>query len=166
MAEFNVNVHRRDPYRNFNFRIILDGEVVAGVTKVSALRRITEPVEYRTGHEETSSRTAPGPTRFEPITLERGITHDPVFEQWARLSFDPAQGQPGSLKDYRKDLVIELLNLAGQVVARYQVRRAWVSEFQALPELDANGNAVAIQMIKLEHEGFDRDPSVEEPAED
>ncbi len=165
MADFVVNTHRRDPYRNCRFRVIIDGEVVAGVSHVSALRRMTEAVEYRTGTEPAANRTAPGPTRFEPITLERGVTHDPVFEEWARLAFDPSTGEPGSLKNYRKDIAIELLNLQGQTVLRYLVRRAWVSEYQALPDLDAGGNAVAIQSIKLEHEGWERDMSVTEPEE-
>jgi phage tail-like protein len=74
-------------------------------------------------------------------------------------------GQEVSLKDFRKDITIELYNEAGQKVIAYNVYRCWVSEYQSLPELDANGNAVAIQSITLQNEGWERDVSVAEPTE-
>ncbi len=171
MAEFTVNATRHDPYKNFKFKIKVDGAYVAGVSKVSALKRTTEVVKHRTGGDPSTSRKSPGRTEYEAITLERGVTHDPVFEQWAGKvwNYQNAQAQNAdqevSLKDFRKDVIIDFFNEAGQKVISYHVYRCWVSEYQALPDLDANANAVAIQHIKLENEGWDRDPAVTEPTE-
>ena len=167
MAEFSVNVHRFDPYKNFKFRVKWDGRYVAGISKVSALKRTTEVVEHREGGDPSSSRKFPGRTRYEPITLERGITHDPEFENWANKVWHVGHGLGSevSLKDFRKDIIIEIYNEAGQLAIAYKVYRCWVSEYQALPDLDANANAVAIQHIKLENEGWERDLEVTEPSE-
>lgn len=167
MTQFTVNPRRFDPYKNFKFRVKWDGRYVAGVSKVSALRRTTEVVEHREGGDPSSSRKAPGRTSYEAITLERGVTHDIDFEQWANKvwNFGAGAGSEVSLADFRKDVIIDVFNEAGQKVLAYQVYRCWVSEFQALPELDANANAVAIQTLKLENEGWERDQSVTEPSE-
>lgn len=166
MPMFRVNAERFDPYKNFKFRVRWDGRIVAGVSKVSALKRTTEVVKHREGGDPSSSRKSPGRTEYEPITLERGVTHDTEFEVWANKIWNyGAQGAEVSLKDFRKDITIELYNEAGQLVIVYNVYRCWVSEFQALPDLDANANAVAIQHIKLECEGWERDYSVREPVE-
>ena len=167
MAQFSVNAQRFDPYKNFKFRVKWDGKYVAGVSKVSSLKRTTEVVKYREGGDPSSSRKMPGRTEFEPITLERGVTHDTEFEKWANKvwNFGSGLGAEVSLKDFRKDIIIELYNEAGQLVIAYKVFRCWVSEFQALPDLDANANAVAIAHLKLENEGWERDTSVVEPAE-
>ena len=167
MAQFTVNPTRFDPYKDFKFRVKWDGQYVAGISKVSALKRTTEVIEHREGGDPSSSRKSPGQTKFEPITLERGVTHDLEFEQWANKvwNFGAGLGSEVSLKDFRKDITIELYNEAGQLVIAYKVFRCWVSEFQALPDLDADANAVAIQHIKLENEGWERDTSVREPAE-
>jgi phage tail-like protein len=167
MAQFTVNPTRFDPYKDFKFRVKWDGHYVAGISKVSALKRTTEVIEHREGGDPSSSRKSPGQTKFEPITLERGVTHDLEFEQWANKvwNFDAGLGSEVSLKDFRKDITIELYNEAGQLVIAYKVFRCWVSEFQALPDLDADANAVAIQHIKLENEGWERDTSVQEPVE-
>ena len=167
MAEFTVNPTRFDPYKNFKFRVKWDGQYVAGVSKVSALRRTTEVIEHREGGDPSTSRKSPGRTQYESITLERGVTHDPAFEQWAAKvwNFGAGLGTEVSLRDFRKDIVIEVYNEAGQLVLAYNVFRCWVSEFMALPDLDSNANAVAIQHIKLENEGWERDTSVVEPTE-
>ena len=167
MAQFSVNAQRFDPYKNFKFRVKWDGRYVAGISKVSALKRSTEVVEHREGGDPSSSRKSPGRTKFEPITLERGVTHDTEFEQWANRvwNFGSGLGAEVSLSNFRKDLIIDLYNEAGQLVLSYKVFRAWVSEFQALPDLDANANAVAIQHLKLENEGWERDYDVTEPSE-
>ncbi|MBZ4415585.1 phage tail protein [Myxococcus sp. RHSTA-1-4] len=169
MAQFTVNAVRLDPYKNFKFRVRWDGRDVAGVSKVGALKRTTEVVKHRDGGDFSSSRKSPGRTEYEAITLERGVTHDPEFEAWARKVWNyaakPLEGGESSLKDFRKDIRIQVYNEAGQVVLAYNVFRCWVSEFQALPELDANGNAVAIEYIKLENEGWERDDQVKEPTE-
>jgi phage tail-like protein len=167
MAQFSVNTHRFDPYKNLKFRIKWDGRYVAGVSKISALKRSTEVVEHREGGDPSSVRKSPGTTRFEPIILERGVTHDPEFERWANKTwnFGSGLGAEVSLKDLRKDLIIELYNEAGQLVIAYKVYRCWVSEFQALPELNANATSIAIQSIKLENEGWERDYDVQEPTE-
>jgi phage tail-like protein len=167
MPEFSVNANRFDPYKNFKFRLKWDGRYVAGVSKMTALKRTTEVVRHRHGGDPSSSRKSPGRTEWEAITLERGVTHDPEFESWASKVWNlgAALGAETSLKDFRKDIIIEVYNEAGQKVLAYNVFRCWVSEFQALPDLDANANAVAIQTIKLENEGFERDENVSEPAE-
>ena len=167
MAQFSVNPQRFDPYKNFKFRVKWDGRYVAGVSKVSALKRTTEVVKHREGGDPSSSRKSPGRTEYEAITLERGVTHDLEFERWANKvwSLGAGLGSEVSLRDFRKDIIIEMYNEAGQVVLAYKVYRCWVSEYQSLPDLDANANAVAIQHLKLEHEGFERDVEVPEPSE-
>lgn len=167
MVQFSVNPERFDPYKNFKFRIKWDGRYVAGVSKVSALKRSTEVVEHREGGDPSTSRKSPGRTKYEPITLERGVTHDPEFENWANKvwNFGAGLGSEVSLKDFRKDIILEVYNEAGQLAIAYKIYRCWVSEYQALPDLDANANAVAIQTLKLENEGWERDTSVTEPEE-
>lgn len=167
MAQFSVNSQRFDPYKNFKFRIKWDGKYVAGVSKIGMLKRTTEVVKHREGGDPSSSRKSPGRTEYDPITLERGVTHDTEFEKWANKvhNFAAGLGRQTSLKDFRKEITIELYNEAGQLAVAYNVHNCWVSEYQALPDLDANANAVAIQHIKLENEGWDRDLQVPEPNE-
>jgi phage tail-like protein len=167
MAQFATNAQRFDPYKNFKFRVRWDGRYVAGVSKVSALKRTTEVIKHREGGDPNSSHRSPGKTDFDAITLERGVTHDAEFEKWANKvwNFGSGLGAEVSLKDFRKDLIIELYNESGQLAIAYKVYRCWVSEFRALPDLDANANAVAIQSIKIENEGWERDYEVVEPAE-
>lgn len=164
MSQFSVNVHRFDPYKNFKFNVVIDGRVVAGVSKISALKRTTTPVMHREGKDPSISRLSPGTWRSEPITLERGVTHDPEFENWANLSYSVFEAE-FSLKNFRKDIIINLLNEQGVVVKAFKVYRCWVSEYQVLPDLDANGNAVAIESIVIENEGWERDLDVKEPSE-
>lgn len=167
MAQFSVNPQRFDPYKNFKFRVMWDGKYVAGISKVGALKRTTEMVEHREGGDPSSTRKSPGQSKFEAITLERGVTHDTEFEKWANKvwNFGSGLGAEVSLKDFRKDIIIEMYNEAGQLAVAYKVFRCWVSEYQALPELDASANAVAIQTLKLENEGWERDYEVGEPSE-
>jgi phage tail-like protein len=167
MAEFTTNARRFDPYKNFKFRLRWDGRYVAGVSKVSALKRTTEVVTHRHGGDPSSSRKSPGRSEYDALTLERGITHDVDFEQWANKvwNFGSGLGSETSLADFRKDIVLEVYNEAGQLSIAFKVFRCWVSEFQAVPELDANANAVAIQTLKLENEGWERDYDVTEPSE-
>ena len=167
MAQFSVNPRRFDPYQNYKFRVKWDNRYVAGVSKVGALSRTIEVVEHREGGDPSTIRKSPGQTKYEPITLERGVTHDPDFEQWANKvwNFGSGLGAEVSLRDFRKDIIIEMYNEAGQLALAYKVYRCWVSEYQALPELDASGSAVAIQTLKLENEGWERDYEVAEPVE-
>ena len=167
MAPFSVNAERFDPYKNFKFRVKWGTQYVAGVSKVSALSRTTEVVEHREGGDPSTVRKSPGQTKYEPITLERGVTHDEEFEKWANRvwNFGAGLGAEVSLENFRKDIILEFYNEAGQLAIAYMIHRCWVSEYQALPELDASANAVAIQTLKLEHEGWERDPEVTEPEE-
>jgi len=169
MAQFTVNTNpqRFDPYKNFKFRIKWDGRDVAGLSKVSGLKRTTEVVKHREGGDPSTTRKSPGRTEYEAITLERGVTHDTEFEKWANKVWNlgSSLGSEVSLKDFRKELILEVYNEAGQTAIAYKIHRCWVSEFQALPDLDANANAVAIQHIKLENEGWERDQDVTEPTE-
>ena len=169
MAQFTVNINpqRFDPYKNFKFRVKWDGRYVAGISKVSGLTRTTEVVKHREGGDPSTSRKSPGRSEFNAITLERGVTHDTEFEKWANKvwNFGSGLGAEVSLKDFRKDLIIEVYNEAGQLAIAYKVYRCWVSEYQALPDLDANANAIAVEHIKIENEGFERDAGVPEPQE-
>jgi phage tail-like protein len=163
---FPANAHRHDPYRTFKFQVLIDGQTVAGLKKMGALKKTTEAVDWRTGGDPTHVRKLPGGTKYEAITLEQGLTHDPVFEQWANLVNNIDGDAAMSLVNFRKDIVINVMNLQAVVAISYQVKRAWVSEYQALPDFDAGTtNTVGIQTIKLEHEGWDRDEAVAEPAE-
>ena len=167
MAKFSVNAQRFDPYKNFKFRVKWDGRYVAGISKVGALKRTTTPVEHREGGDPSTTRKSPGQTKYEAIMLERGVTHDTEFEKWANKvwNYGSGLGAEVSLKDFRKDLTIEVYNEAGQLAIAYKVYRCRVSDYQALPDLDASANAVAIQTIKLENEGWERDYDVGEPSE-
>lgn len=167
MAEFSVNTHRFDPYKNFKFRVKWDGRYVAGISKVSGLSRHTDVIEWRQGGDPSLTRQMPGVTRYDPVTLERGVTHDPEFEDWANKVWNlgAGLGSEVSLKDFRKDIILELMNEAGQLVMRYIIYRCWVSDYTALPDLDANNPEVAIQSITLVHEGWERDKDVTEPTE-
>lgn len=169
MAQFSVNKQpqRFDPYKNFKFRVKWDGKDVAGVSKVGALKRTTEVVKHREGGDPSSTRKSPGRTEYEAITLERGVTHDKEFEQWANKvwNYGSGLGAEVALKDFRKDIIIQVMNETGQPVIAYKVFRCWVSEFQAQADLDANANAVLIQTIKLENEGWERDDELREPVE-
>jgi phage tail-like protein len=163
---FPVNAHRYDPYRSFLFQVIIDGAPVAGLKKMSGLKRTVEAVKWRSAGDPTHERVLPGGATYEPITLEQGVTHDPVFENWANLVNNVQGNAAMSLKNFRKDIVVNVLNLQGVVAISYKVFRCWVSEYQAIPEFDAGTrNAVAIQMIKIENEGWERDVSVTEPTE-
>lgn len=163
---FPVNTHRYDPYRTFKFQVVIDGKVVAGMKKMGALKKKTTPVKWRASNDPSHERIMPGGTSYDPVNLEQGLTHDPVFESWANL-VNNIQGDAAlSLKNYRKDIIINVLNLQGKVAISYKLYRAWVSDYQALPDLDAgNMNTVGIQSITLQHEGWERDTSVAEPAE-
>jgi phage tail-like protein len=167
MPQFSVNPNRFDPYKQYKFRVKWDGRYVAGISSVSALKRSTEVVEYREGNDPSNNHKSPGRSAYEPIVLKRGRTHDTEFEQWVNKvwKLGGGQGTETSLKDFRKDIIIEVYNEAGQVAIAYKLYRCWVSEFQAMPDLDANANAVAIQHLKLENEGWERDQSVTEPTE-
>lgn len=163
---FPVNTHRYDPYRTFKFQVIIDGKPVAGLHKMGALKKKTEAVKWRNAGDPSHERVMPGGTSYEPVTLEQGLTHDPVFEQWANLVNNIQGDAAMSLKNYRKDIIVNVLNLQGQVAMSYKLFRAWVSDYQALPELNAGGmNTVGIQTITLQHEGWERDTSVPEPVE-
>lgn len=176
MAQFTANTQRFDPYKNFKFQVFWEGNTIpiAGISKVSMLKRTTEVVKHREGGDPSSSRKSPGRTEYEAISLERGVTHDIEFEQWANKVWNYGAAGPSgaggggkevSLADFRKNIIIVMYNEAGQKAIGYKVHRCWISEFQAMADLDANANAVLIQHIKLENEGWERDYDVPEPTE-
>ena len=162
---FVKNTHRFDPYKNFKFRIIWDGVPVMGVSKVGALKRTTEVVSHREGGENSTDHKSPGRTTYDGVTLERGITHDTRFEAWANMVHPYSGDAAMDLVNYKKDLILEVMNERGQVALRYLLYNCWVSEFTAVPDLDANANAVAIESMKLELEGWERDTDTQEPDE-
>ncbi len=165
MPMFNVNAHRIDPYKNFRFRVTWDGRVVAALSKMSAIKKATEAIEWRAAADAGIVRKMPGRTKFEPVTFEAGLTHDRQFLEWANQVNNPQGEAANSLVNYRKSVRVEVLNMQGAPVMAFQLVRAWASEFQALPEMDANANAVAIQTLKVEYENFMLDDAVAEPAE-
>lgn len=165
MAMFSVNSTRIDLYSNFRFLVVFGSDVVAGASKVSGLKQTIEVIKHRHGGDISASRLSPGLTSFEPITIERGISHDPAFEEWANLAYSPEGPGLVSLKNFRRDITIELYNLQGVKVRAWNAFRCWVSEFTAVPELDANANAIAFESVVLQNEGFARDIAVVEPAE-
>ena len=167
MAQFSVNAQRLDPYKNFKFRLKWDGKYVLGCSKLSGLKRTTEVVEHREGGDPSTSHKSPGRNKFEALTLERGRTQDMEFHDWAGLvwNFGAGLGAEVSLANFRKNIYLEFYNEAGQLVLAYKIYRCWVSEYQALPDLDANANAVAIEHMKIECEGFELDTGVTETLE-
>jgi phage tail-like protein len=167
MAQFTVNTGRFDPYKNFKFRVKWDGRYVAGISAVSGLRRTTEVIQHREGGDVSTERKSPGLTRFDSVRLERGVTHDDAFEAWANSVWrlGAGNGNEVALRDFRKDVTIELHNEAGQIVLAYRLYRCWPSEYHALPDLDATMSGVAVQVLVLETEGWERDTDVAEPSE-
>ena len=165
MPMFNVNAHRIDPYKNFRFRVTWDGRTVAALSKMSAIKKATEAIEWRAAADAGIVRKMPGRTKFEAVTFEQGLTHDRQFLEWANQVNNPQGEAANSLVNYRKTVRVEVLNMQGTPVMAFSLLRAWVSEFQALPEMDANANAVAIQTLKVEYENFILDEAVTEPAE-
>lgn len=163
---FPVNAHRSDPYRTFMFQVVIDGQIVAGLKKMGVLKKSTEAVKWRSAGDPAHERIMPGGTSWEAVTLEQGLTHDPVFENWANKVNNIQGSAAMSLVNFRKDIVLNVLNLQGTVAISYKLFRAWVSEYQALPDFDASTmNAVGIQTITLQHEGWERDLAVTEPTE-
>ena len=169
MVEFPVNPTRVDPYKNFKFLLTWEGSrtPVAALSKMSPLKRTTQVVSHRDGADPSTSHKSPGRTEYDAITLERGVTQDNDFEIWANLvwNYGAALGSEVSLANFRRNMSVDLLNEAGQVVMSYKVYRCWVSEWQAWADLDANSNVVLIQHIKVENEGWERDLSVNEPPQ-
>jgi phage tail-like protein len=168
MPIFPANMNRFDPYKAFRFLVYFDSAPttpVAAVSKIGALKRSSDVIEYKEGGNAII-RKGLGRTKYEPITLERGLTQDTAFQAWADYAQSLSSGAPQtSLKNLRQNMLITLLNEAAQPVIRYKVYRCWVSEYQAMPDLDGGGNAVAIEHIKLENEGWERDSSLQEPKE-
>jgi phage tail-like protein len=163
MSDFPVNAQRLDPYKNFKFRLNWDGRYVAGISKVSGLNQTIEVVKHREGGDPSTSHKSPGRTKYEAITLERGVTFDSDFAAWAAsVGQTGAERSPASLP---KDVTLDSYDELGQLAISYKIYECWVSEYQAAPDLDANANAVAIQHIKLENEGWDLDVSVTEPTQ-
>lgn len=165
--EFVVNTYRHDPYKRFKFRVKWDGKYVPGVMYVSGLTRTTEVTTYRKGNEASGVVRTPGTTTYEAIVLERGRTHDTAFETWVNKvwNFGAGLGSESSLQDYRKDLMIELYNEAGQLAMAWKVYNAWPSKYSAVTEFDASSPDLAIESITLEHDGWERDTEIAEPTE-
>lgn len=162
---FVKNAHRIDPYKNYKFRVIMDGRPVLGVSKTGLLKRTTEVVKYREGGENSTDHKSPGRTTYDAITMERGITHDREFEKWANMVHPYSGDAATDLVNYKKDLTLEVMNEKGHVTFRYFLYDCWVSEYTAIPDLNASENAVAIESIQIELEGWERDLETKEPAE-
>ena len=167
MPIFPVNTTRYDPYKSYRFLVFFGTKTtpVAAVSKVTALKRSSDVIEYKEGGYNIILKGL-GRTKYDPITLERGVTQDLDFITWADAAQKLDQGHPTtSLANLRQEIRLQLLNEEGQPVRGYVIHRCWVSEFQALPDLDAGANAIALEHIKLENEGWEVDTSVVEPKE-
>ena len=162
---FQKNANRIDPYKNYKFQLKWDGRTVLGVMKVGPLKRTTNVITHRSGGENSVDHKTPGRTTYDAVTLERGITWDLEFENWANKVHPYAGDTAMDLVNYRKDVVLEVLDEKGHVARRFFLYHCWVSEFQTLPALDSSANAIAIETLKLELEGWDRDLSLTEPDE-
>ncbi len=160
---FVKNATRVDPYKTYKFRVLWDGKTVLGVSKSGPLKRTTNVVPHRGGGENSSDHKSPGRTQYDGLTLERGVTHDVEFELWANKIHPFAGDVAMDLDNYKKELTLEVLNEKGQVALRYFLHGCWVSEFTAIPALDGNANAVAIETIKIELDGWERDVGTTEP---
>ena len=165
MAQFTVNASRLDPYKAFMFRVKWDGKYVAGMSKMSAMKRSTDPVVHRDGADPSHERKSPGKSKYDAVTFERGLTHDAEFERWANLVHPYAGDKSRDLVHYKKELTLEVMNEKGHAALRYFLHGCWVSEFTAVPALDANANAVAVESLKIELEGWERDVDTKEPNE-
>jgi phage tail-like protein len=164
---FTVNINRYDPYKTYRFLVYFGTTTspVAAVSKVTGIKRSSDVIEYKEGGNPIILKGL-GRTKYEPITLERGLTQDLDFVNWANMSQVLDHGSPNtSLAHLRQNIRIDLLNEEGQPVWRFFVYRCWVSEYQALPDLDAGANAIAIEHIKLENEGWEQDTTLAEPKE-
>ncbi len=164
---FTVNINRYDPYKTYRFLVYFGNSTapVAAVSKVTGLKRSSDVIDYKEGGNAIILKGL-GRTKYDPITLERGITQDLDFAKWANYAQVLDQGVPStSLANLRQEVRIDLLNEAGQPVWRFKIHRAWVSEYQALPDLDAGANAIAIEHIKIENEGWEQDTTLTEPKE-
>lgn len=166
-SPFAVNPTRFDPYKQCKFRVKWDGRYIEGICSVSGLVRRTEIVVHREGGDPSSDRRSPGLTNYDPITLKRGRTHDTAFEEWANKvwNFGSGLGSEVSLADFRKDIIIELYNEAGQLVMAWKVYRCWPSKYEAVSSLNADFCTTAMETLTLQHEGWERDYDVTEPAE-
>ncbi len=140
-------VARRDPYRDFNFRVTWSGTVVTGVTHVSALRRGAEIVEYRDGASPQEAQRMPGRHTCEPFTLERPLGADTAFEDWADQLRQSAGGT-----GLRRNVRIEILDHAGRLYLAYEVSGCWPTAYQVLPTLT--------ERLTLVPESWQRDRSV------
>jgi phage tail-like protein len=165
MPKFTVNSTRFDPYLGFRFKLKWDGQYVAGLNKCSALKRTTEVTPWYEGGDSSGPHQIPGKTKYDAISLEAGVTYDTTFEDWANKVNNFQGDASSSLAAFRKNITIEVYNTEGTKVLAYNVYRCWPSEYQALPQLDASGNAVMITTLKLENEGWERDASVTESKE-
>lgn len=162
---FSKNAHRIDPYKNFKFRVLWNKKTVLGISKVSPLKRTTEVVKYRDGGDNSHDHKTPGRTSYDAVTLERGITHDTEFEKWANSVHSWAGDTKMDLVNFKRELTLEILNEKGHVALRYFLHGCWISEFTAVPELNANANAIAVESMKIEVEGWERDIAAGEPDE-
>ena len=162
---FVKNAHRIDPYKTYKFRLVWDGKPVLGVNKCGPLKRTTTVVTHRSGGENGSDHKSPGRTQYDGVTLERGITHDLEFEKWANLVHPYAGDVAMDLVNYKKELTLEVMNEKGHVALRYFLHGCWVSDFTAVPQLDGSANAVAIESMKIEMDGWERDVDTKEPDE-
>ena len=162
---FTVNAHRFDPYKNFKFHVYLDGRLVMGVSRSA---RSSAPPRWSAtapGGDNSIDFKSPGRTKYEAVTLERGLTHDREFEKWAANVHSYAGDAATDLRNYKKALTVEMLNLRNQPAIRYFLFNCWPSSYTAMPDLSSMENAVAIESLVLEVEAWERDFDLAEPDE-
>ena len=164
---FTASVLKYDPYRKFKFLVKWDGAYVAGVHKVTALTKSVDAVDWRTGGDHNNTAKVPGLTKYEPITMERGLCADTRFIDWMKLvnTYQAAGGTTvESVHTFRKDLIIEMYNLANEKVLSVSVFKAWPSKL-TVADFDAKANELAIEVLELQHEGWQIDERPGSPDE-
>lgn len=138
---------RNDPYRNFRFRIEVEGIQQAGFSEVSGFDASLDVVEYREGNQVITPRKLPGLAKYGNITLKWGVTDSMDLYNWIS---DCIQG-----KVSRKTITIIAINEAGQDVATWQVIESWPTKYTA-PNFNATASEVAIDTLEMAHEGMTR----------
>lgn len=138
---------RNDPYRNFRFRVEIDGLEQAGFSEVSGFEATFDVIEYREGNEVITPRKLPGLVKYGNISLKWGATESMELWEWILECIE------GTVE--RKTMTIIALDEEGSDVATWQVIEAWPVKYTA-PSFNGTGNEVAIELLELAHEGMTR----------
>jgi phage tail-like protein len=139
---------RVDPYRNYNFKLEIDGISRAGFRECSGLDATSDPIEYREGNEKVfTPRKLPGQTKYSNISLKYGITDDHSLWDWRKKTIDG--------KTERKNGSIVLMNEDGEEKIRWNFVNGWASKWTGI-SFNATANEVGIETLEIAHEGVNK----------